>query len=40
MVHFFFTNGLTALVRGEAFLNEVYALFVEDFLKLKPSRAA
>jgi hypothetical protein len=36
----FFTNGLTALVRGEAFLNEVYALFVEDFLKLKPSRAA
>ncbi|WJX11457.1 hypothetical protein P8452_02070 [Trifolium repens] len=36
---YFFTNGLTALVRGEAFLNEVSALFVEDFLKLKPSRA-
>jgi hypothetical protein len=34
----FFTNGLTALFRDEAFLNEVFALFVEDFPK--PSREA
>jgi hypothetical protein len=36
----FFTNGLTALFRDESFLNEVSALFVKDFLKPKPSRAA